>query len=100
MSQKLGRMVTCDRCGETVFEPMDMSNFEKHCNMDMFFFKNTKGWRVPTFYRSSFSEGCKSLCPKCYEKLDDVMSKFWSNEQALKEEFQRVDRIGNVESKV
>ena len=91
MSQQLGRILTCDRCGETVFESWHNPWTDKEDNRDMYSrihvlsFEYTDGWISRSHFDLDertycYNNSSETLCPECEATRKDVMSKFWSNE--------------------
>ena len=87
MSQQLGRILTCDRCGKTVFESVREAEGDEGWKSDTLYFERAEGWVEPSDYslRNSKCNNHKTLCPECEATRKDVMSRFWSNEQALED---------------
>lgn len=85
MSQTLGRMVTCDRCGKTVFEPVRDAKGDEGWRNNCLYFESTSGWVEPRDYtlgydKDSYTNRHTSICPECESIREDIMEKFWRNE--------------------
>lgn len=85
MSQQLGRILTCDRCGETVFESVREAEGDEVWKSNTLYFERAKGWVEPSNYdlrysRNNNANNHKTLCPECEATRKSVMSKFWNNE--------------------
>jgi hypothetical protein len=84
MTQKLGRLLTCDRCGREVFEPKREAVGDEGWRSDCIYFVETPGWVSPSDYRlsgGSFVNGGKVLCPECEGIRMKVMDEFWHPEK-------------------
>lgn len=85
MSQTLGRMLICDRCGVAVFEPMRKAKGDEGWQNNCIFFEHESGWIAPSDYNLNYDRdnivNCETtLCPECEAERKNVMKKFWSNE--------------------
>lgn len=88
MSQTLGRMLTCDRCGKTVFEPWhnpwkDNKNKYKSYTSNLYF-EETEGWISSSYFNTDesqyqYNNNHKTLCPDCEAKRKNLMMEFWEN---------------------
>lgn len=98
MSQQLGRILTCDRCGKTVFKPVREPKGDKGWSNDILYFECAKVWVEPRSYdlKLGAPNAHRTLCPECEATRNDVMNKFWSNEQVLKHKFQVIGLIMNI----
>lgn len=84
MTQQLGRLVICDRCGKTVFEPWKSMKNDNSGWSDYLCFEHTDGWIEPDFFNLNKSQMAynshQSLCPECEAIRKNVIEKFWSND--------------------
>ena len=85
MGQQLGRMLTCDRCSTSVFEPMREAEGDEGWKNNCVFFKHEEGWIEPSDYNLRYDRKNRAndktvLCPECEATRKDVMQKFWNNE--------------------
>ncbi len=89
MSQTLGRMLICDRCGVTVFEPVRKAEGDEVWVNDTLYFVETNGWVEPRYYDLKYGKHNEhtSLCPDCEAERKDVMKQFWNSKQVLKGKF-------------
>lgn len=85
MGQQLGRMVTCDRCGKTVFEPVRNAEGDEGWRTSALYFVETNGWVEPRDYDLGIKDGSysyqKVLCPECEEERKNVLDNFWQNKK-------------------
>lgn len=84
MTQQLGRLVTCDRCGKTVFEPWKLRDKSFGGWDDCLLFEDTEGWCEPDCFMLCESQMAynfhESLCPECESIRKNIMKKFWNND--------------------
>ena len=69
MSDRIGKMITCDRCGETIFLRWEgMSEFDGGYSKIQHFEKTPEGWGSVV--------GLGQLCPECHEEYDKLIKDF------------------------
>lgn len=81
MSMKIGRLLICDRCGESVFEEERDPKGDEGWKNGTRFFGRTAGWAAEEEVRiSSYKAGLstKAMCPSCKRLYDETIKEFWS----------------------
>lgn len=89
MSQTLGRMLICDRCGVAVFEPWHNPWLDDKGEKKVFtyeythylYFERTKDWVSPDSFdvgERPCNNSIKTLCPECEAERKNVMKQFWN----------------------
>lgn len=69
MSEQIGKRLTCDRCGETIFLKWEgMSEFDGGYSKIQHFEKVPEGWGSVM--------GLGQLCPKCYGEYIKLIEDF------------------------
>lgn len=81
MGVKLGRMLVCSRCGETVFEEEREPKGDEGWARGNRFFNKTEGWDAWSSVKlSDYISGRNEtvMCPSCKKLYDDTIEEFWS----------------------
>lgn len=81
MSKVIGKLLTCDRCGESVFLPWTGGGVEwSRDKDDSNFQKAPEGWGYGAHY-SAHSDGrysVRDLCPVCFKIYLKGNSDYWA----------------------
>lgn len=73
MSEKIGKIVTCDRCGREIFlNYTGTSHLDGGFTKIEHFEKMPDGWRV----RESYGKDYIMLCPDCNNEIELLHKKF------------------------
>lgn len=72
MSETVGKLIECDRCGKTHFIPGEPVNIAEYGNV----FKVEKYGSMPTGWFNHY-EGIGLLCDDCEKQYQELMDEFF-----------------------
>lgn len=73
MSEKIGKLLSCDRCGKKVFlRYINTNTYDGGYSKVDNFEKQPEGWVV--------GWGVGMLCPECHAKYDDLVDTFMNED--------------------